>query len=113
MHCPVTVRHTLTFPHTKRVARPYPLQRSPDVGRGQSGSRAWRLLGVTFTMRALTGLLRLQPEATAAASRTFGSVVAADKSPFLRFASPVPTNIDTSPLLATLPETQVRETCFA
>ena len=41
-------------------------------------------------------------------TRAMGSVVAASEaSPFLRFSSPVPTAIDHSPLLSSLPETQV------
>jgi processing peptidase subunit beta len=59
-------------------------------------------------MRALAGLLRLQPEgASAAAARAYGSVVASSGPPFLRYANPVPAAIDHTPLLATLPETQV------
>ena len=40
-------------------------------------------------------------------TRAMGSVVASESSPFLRFSSPVPTAIDHSPLLSSLPETQV------
>lgn len=45
-------------------------------------------------------------------TRAFGAVakdvVSSDANPFLRYSSPFPTNIDHSPLLSTLPETQVR-----
>ncbi|KAJ9533109.1 hypothetical protein QJQ45_018206 [Haematococcus lacustris] len=47
-------------------------------------------------------------QASAFAARAFGSIVPAqDSNPFLRFSSPFPKPFDHSPLLATLPETQV------
>lgn len=59
-------------------------------------------------MRALTGLLRTNEALGGLAARAFGSVVSAEaSSPFVKYASPVPTPIDYSPLLASLPETQV------
>ncbi|KAL6757633.1 ubiquinol:cytochrome c oxidoreductase 50 kDa core 1 subunit [Haematococcus lacustris] len=61
-------------------------------------------------MQALSALLRQgsKQQASAFAARAFGSIVPAqDSNPFLRFSSPFPKPFDHSPLLATLPETQV------
>mmetsp|Transcript_39753 Transcript_39753/g.88359 ORF Transcript_39753/g.88359 Transcript_39753/m.88359 type:complete len:493 (-) Transcript_39753:273-1751(-) len=58
-------------------------------------------------MKALTGLLRRQQDVSRLAVRAYGSIVASEQSPFLRYSSPFPTPVDHSPLLATLPETQV------
>ena len=44
----------------------------------------------------------------ATGARAFGSVVPAEGNPFLRYSNPFPVAIDHSPLLATLPDTQVR-----
>ncbi|KAI8472074.1 MAG: Metalloenzyme, LuxS/M16 peptidase-like protein, partial [Monoraphidium minutum] len=58
-------------------------------------------------MRALAGLVREQ--AGPALSRAYAGVVApvAASSPFLRFSNPYPTPVDTTPLLSTIPETQI------
>lgn len=61
-------------------------------------------------MQALTALLRGSGSAQhAQLVRAFGSIVpaVAEGNPFLRFSNPYPKSIDHSPLLATLPETQV------
>jgi hypothetical protein len=68
-----------------------------------------------MTMQAtLSALLRLGRRVTWSSSpqgllRTFGNaaVVPSDGNPFLRFSTPFPKDVDYSPLLATLPETQV------
>lgn len=60
-------------------------------------------------MQALTALLRrgVGTEGAQNAVRAFGTAVVAAENPFLRFSTPYPKAIDHSPLLATLPETQV------
>lgn len=60
-------------------------------------------------MRALAGLVSQHGERSARrALATLAS--AAQKSPFLRFSSPEPLVVDHTPLLATLPGTEVRLT---
>jgi hypothetical protein len=64
-------------------------------------------------MQALTAFLRRGGRAEGAnALRAFGSAVVAAENPFLRFSTPFPKAIDHSPLLATLPETQVCPIAF-
>lgn len=64
-------------------------------------------------MQGLTALLRqAQAPAVTQGLRAFGTaakdVLATSGNPFLRFSTPYPKAIDHSPLLSTLPETQVR-----
>lgn len=56
-------------------------------------------------MRVLTALVKDQAPALV---RAYAGVVAPATSPFLRFSNPYPTPVDTTPLLSTIPETQVR-----
>lgn len=67
-------------------------------------------------MRVLQSLARQQGELLGLAARAFGSsasaaanavAVASGSSPFLRFSNPYPASIDHTPLLSTIPETQV------
>lgn len=63
-------------------------------------------------MWALTSLARHQREVASLATRAFATaahdVAVPASSPFLRFSNPYPTAIDHTPLLSTIPETQVR-----
>jgi hypothetical protein len=70
------------------------------------------------TMLALSALLRQAGRvppglALASCQRAFGAtaheVATTDGNPFLRFSTPFPKAIDHTPLLTTLPETQVRD----
>jgi len=60
-------------------------------------------------MRSLASLVTQQGPAFARAyaAGAAGAVVPAS-SPFLRFSNPYPTPVDVTPLLSTIPETQVR-----
>ncbi len=60
-------------------------------------------------MRSLAPHLRQQLGVAGQAVRAFAASadVAVAESPFLRFGSPAPTPIDHTPLLSTIPETEV------
>eukprot|EP00775_Hariotina_reticulata_P005828 gene5828-6069_t len=63
-------------------------------------------------MRVLQSLARQQGELLQLAARAFGTSAAAAAdvavaSPFLRYSNPYPANIDHTPLLSSIPETQV------
>lgn len=63
-------------------------------------------------MRGLVSLVRQQRDLAQLAVRAFATasaqVVPASGSPFLRFSNPYPQEIDHTPLLSTIPETQVQ-----
>lgn len=69
-------------------------------------------------MRVLQQLVK-QGELAQLAARAFGTsaaaaadvAVASSSSPFLRFSNPYPQALDHTPLLSTIPETQVRFGC--
>lgn len=62
-------------------------------------------------MRGLVSLVRQQRDLSQLAVRAFASaaseVAVASDSPFLRFSNPYPAAVDHTPLLSTIPETQV------
>lgn len=67
-------------------------------------------------MRVLQQLVKQQGELVQLAARAFGTsgasaadvAVASSSSPFLRYSNPYPQALDHTPLLSTIPETQVR-----
>jgi processing peptidase subunit beta len=71
-----------------------------------------------IAMRVLQSLVRQQGELIQLAARAFGTSAAtsadvAVASPFLRYSNPYPANIDHTPLLSSIPETQVRGSKFS
>jgi processing peptidase subunit beta len=60
-------------------------------------------------MRSLAALVKDQAPAFVRAYA--GAVAPVASSPFLRFSNPYPTPVDTTPLLSTIPETNVSLWC--